>query len=67
MALNKALLKTEIIAEMEGLGFNTGNGFSKMPQLAEAIANAVVAHITTNAEVATTSGAPDSEHAGIIS
>lgn len=66
MAMSKSGLKGEILAEMIALGFVTGT-HSKFHILAEAIANAVVDHITANAAVQTTSGAPDGEHIGTIS
>ena len=65
MAMNKAGLKSEIIAEMLGLGFVTGS-HAKFDLLAEAISNAVIDHITVNAVVNTTSGAPDGEHVGTV-
>ncbi|MDH3975537.1 MAG: hypothetical protein OEV42_14765 [Deltaproteobacteria bacterium] len=67
MALNKAVLEAAIITEIQAQGFDTANEHSKFPQLAKAIANAVVDHFTANAVVTTTSGAPDEEHTGVIS
>ncbi len=66
MALSKAGLKVLIIAEMEGQGITTAGPFAYAGKLAEAIANAVVDHMTASAEVETTSGAPDGEHTGVI-
>ena len=66
MAMSKSGLKGEILAEMITLGFVTGT-HSRFHILAEAIANAVVDHITANAVVQTTSGAPDGEHTGNVS
>lgn len=66
MSLSKSGLKSEILSEMEALGFVTG-AYSRFHILAEAIANAVVDHITGNALVTTTSGAPDGEHTGGVS
>ena len=66
MSMNKATLKGEIIAEMVSLGF-VASPHSRFQILAEAIANAVVDHITANALVTTTNGAPDGEHTGNVS
>lgn len=51
MALDQTVLKNMIIAEMQGLGFVTSGTYAWADRLAEAIANAVVDHITSDAEV----------------
>ncbi|MDD2853866.1 MAG: hypothetical protein PHY09_18415 [Desulfuromonadaceae bacterium] len=66
MALSKGVLKATIITELHAQGFITVGEHAKAALLAEAIANAVVDHIHADAEVQTTSGAPDGEHTGII-
>ena len=66
MALNKTTLKDMIISNLEALGIVTTGTHAKSHIMAQAVADAVVDHITAAAEVQTTSGAPDGEHAGII-
>lgn len=70
MALSADNLKGLIITELTAAGFATAEqGKSTIAPIelwAQAIANAVVDHITAAAEVKTTSGAPDSEHTGEI-
>ena len=51
MALDKALLKASIITEAQGLNFDTTSEYSKIPELAEAIANAVIDHFEENGDV----------------
>lgn len=67
MALNRATLKGLIVTEMQSQGFTTSGAYAFGDKLAEAIANAIVTHITTDALVTTTSGAPNGEHTGNIS
>ena len=47
MALNATVLKGLIVTELQGQGFTTTGADVKNVQMAEAIANAVVAHIQT--------------------
>lgn len=51
MPLDKGSLKAKIIKEMNGKGIVTEGEFAKAADLAEAIANAVVDEIMTNAMV----------------
>ncbi len=67
MALDKATLKGMIVTNLNNLGIVTAGEHAKAEIMAEAIADAVVDHITGAAEVQTTSGAPDGEHTGFIS
>lgn len=53
MALSKSGLKTRITLELTALGFNLTNA-PYTEKMAEAIANAVIDEITTNAVVLTT-------------
>lgn len=53
MALSKSGLKTRITSELTALGFNLTNA-PYTEKMAEAIANAVIDEITTNAVVLTT-------------
>ncbi|MDD5106036.1 MAG: hypothetical protein PHC49_10515 [Desulfuromonadaceae bacterium] len=66
MALSKGVLKALIITELNGLGIVTQGEHAKASLMAEAIANAIVDHLQADAEVQTTSGAPDGEHTGKI-
>jgi len=66
MALNKAMLKGMIVANLNGLGIVTEGEHAKAALMAQAVADAVVDHMTQSAEVQTTSGAPDGEHTGVI-
>lgn len=66
MALNKVTLKGMIVANLNGLGIVTAGEHAKAALMAEAIADAVVDHITQAAVVQTNSGAPDGEHTGVI-
>ncbi|SKA52632.1 hypothetical protein CZ814_03315 [Photobacterium toruni] len=50
MALNQDTLKTMIVSNLEGHGF-VANQHGRMDELADAIAKAIVEHITTSAEV----------------
>jgi len=55
MALSKSGLKTRIINEFDAQdSVNTSNGFSYISKFAEALANAIIDEITSNAVVATT-------------
>jgi hypothetical protein len=56
MALSRSALKAKIVKQMEGKGFVTEGEFARAAQMAEAIANAVVDEITSNALVVVTSG-----------
>ncbi|ODS09758.1 hypothetical protein [Vibrio scophthalmi] len=56
MALNKDGLKQEIIKELNAKGFVTEGEFAKAGDMAEAIANAVVSHFMSSAEVTVTKG-----------
>lgn len=56
MALSSGSLKALIVSELDGQGFDTGNEHSWANKLATAIANAVVDHITAQAEVNTSGG-----------
>ena len=49
MALSKASLKSRIETEMTAQGFNITNPFCEASKMAEAIANAIIDEITTNA------------------
>lgn len=66
MALNKTTLKGMIISNLEALGIVTSGDHARSADMAEAVADAVVDHITSAAVVQTISGAPDGEHTGII-
>lgn len=56
MALSPQSLKGKIVAEMINKGFVVEGEFARSAELAEAIANAVIEEITTNALVNVTSG-----------
>ena len=56
MALSNSALKSEIISELQAQGFITSGEHARAEQMAEAIANAVVSHIKSSAEVAVTGG-----------
>lgn len=56
MALSDSALKDLIISECESQGFVTSGSHANLDKLAEAIAKAVVAHITAAAEVPIDSG-----------
>jgi len=58
VALSNVGLKGRIISELETQGFDTGNEHSMAVEMATAIANAVVAEIEENAEIATSGGHP---------
>lgn len=66
MALDGNALKGLIIQNLNALGITTTGPHARAALMAEAVALAVVAHIQAAAEVQTTSGAPDGEHAGIV-
>ena len=51
MSMSKEQLKQGIITELEVFGATANGDYSWVDKFAEAIANAVVDHITTNAEV----------------
>jgi hypothetical protein len=54
MALSADVLKSLIVSEFTAKGFKTTGDHSKNADLAEAIAKAIVNHITTSAIVSTT-------------
>lgn len=56
MALSKSALKSRIITEMVNQGATSSGEHSWVPHMAEAIANAVVDEIQTNAEAKVTGG-----------
>lgn len=56
MALSDSSLKQKILDEMKALGFVTTGEFAKNADFAEAIAKAVIAEITENAQVVVASG-----------
>lgn len=56
MALSKTQLKNRIISEMQTQGATATGEHSWVTRLAEALANAVVDEIQTNAEVPVTGG-----------
>lgn len=56
MALSKAQLKSRIISEMQAQGATATGEHSWVNRMAEAIANAVVDEVQSNAEVPVTSG-----------
>ena len=56
MALSNSVLKDLIIAECQAQGFVTTGPHAQIEKLAEAIANAVVSHVTSAAVVTVTSG-----------
>lgn len=56
MALSKAQLKSRIVSEMQAQGATASGEFSWVNRMAEAIANAVVDEVQSNAEVPVTTG-----------
>lgn len=56
MPLNKPALKVLIESELLAKGFDPTNEHARLSDLAEAIANAVVDHITTSGVTVITSG-----------
>ncbi|MGP9500271.1 hypothetical protein [Halomonas sp. AOP43-D1-4] len=56
MALSKAQLKNRIISEMQAQGATATGEHSWVNRMAEAIANAVVDEVQSNAEVPVTGG-----------
>lgn len=56
MALSKSQLKNRIVTEMEAQGATANGEHSWVNRMAEAIANAVVDEIQSNAEVPVTGG-----------
>jgi hypothetical protein len=56
MALSKSALKSRIVSEMKAQGATETGEFSWVNRLAEAIANAVVDEVQSNAEVPVTGG-----------
>jgi hypothetical protein len=69
MALNGTQLKDAIITAFNTSGIFDVTGWTTpnyFDEFIEIISNEIVAHITANAVVTTTSGAPDGEHTGNI-
>lgn len=56
MALSKSQLKTRIVNEMKAKGAKETGQYSWVERMAEAISNAVVDEIQSNAQVPVTSG-----------
>lgn len=56
MPISNSSLKAKIVTQMKGKGFVTEGEFAKSADLAEAIANAVVDEITSNAVVVVDKG-----------
>jgi hypothetical protein len=56
MALSKSALKSRIISEMKAQGATAAGEHSWVNRMAEAIANAVVDEVQSNAEVPVTGG-----------
>lgn len=56
MALSKSALKSRIVSEMQSQGATATGEHSWLNRMAEAIANAVVDEVTSNAEVPVTGG-----------
>lgn len=56
MALDKAGLKGRIVSEMEAMGATATGEHSWVERMAEALANAVVDEIQSNAQVPVTGG-----------
>lgn len=56
MALSKAALKGRIVSEMQSQGATATGEHSWLNRMAEAIANAVVDEVQSNAEVPVTGG-----------
>lgn len=56
MALSKSQLKNRIVAEMEAMGANSTGEHSWVEKMAQALANAVVDEIQSNAQVPVTGG-----------
>lgn len=56
MSLSNEDLTALVLEELSGRGFNYISGHSWMRQFVEAIATAVVAHITASADVVVTTG-----------
>lgn len=56
MALSKSALKSRIISEMQAQGATADGEHSWVNRMAEAIANAVVDEVQSNAEVPVTGG-----------
>ncbi|MEX0738173.1 MAG: hypothetical protein WD071_02415 [Pseudohongiella sp.] len=56
MALDKSALKGRIVSEMEAMGATSTGEHSWVERMAEALANAVVDEIQSNAQVPVTGG-----------
>lgn len=56
MALNNASLRDKIIAELTAQGFVTSGEHAMAQKMAQAIANAVISEIQTNAKANVTGG-----------
>jgi hypothetical protein len=66
MAMSKASLKARIITEMDAQGFTTSNPFSEAQKMAEALANAIIDEIITNAVASGTDTPSGDSHALVI-
>lgn len=62
MALNKSALKGRIIREFESLGATASGDHSWVSKMAEAIANAVVDEIQSNAKAVVSGGSSAGQH-----
>lgn len=61
--------ESALSSSMQALLISKGffdNEYSKLPELCDAIAEAIIPHLVANILVTTTLGAPDSEHTGNI-
>jgi len=70
MALSQSVLSGLILSELQSKGWsinpgNQGQGDWLVP-FCDAVASAIVQHITSSAVVQTNSGAPDGEHTGVV-
>ena len=68
MALDKDRLAAAILVIADAKGFTSSHALSKLPDFADAIAEAVVTEIQANAQVTTTvaGGSSAGAHPGII-
>jgi len=63
MALSKSSLKNRIETEMTAQGFNLTNPYCEASKMAEALANAIIDEITTNAVCTGTDNPSGDSHA----
>ncbi|TVZ39381.1 hypothetical protein P886_3785 [Alteromonadaceae bacterium 2753L.S.0a.02] len=61
MAMNASALAEEMVTQLQSKGFVTTNEFAKTQEMCEALATAIVNHITSNAET-TPGGATTHTH-----